>query len=180
MWEFSSVQSLSCVRLFVTPWNCSTPGFPLLHQLPELAQTHVHWVGDAIQPSHPLSSPSPTFDLSQHLGLFQWVSSLHQWSKYWSFSFSISPSNGYSGLISFRIDWLDLAFQGTVKSLLQHHSSKASLLWCSALFMAQLSHPYMTTGKTMALTRCTFVGKVMSLLFNMLSRIVIASLPRIF
>ena len=98
-----------------------------------------------------------------------------RWPKYWSFSFSISPSNEYSGLISFRMDWLDLlAVQGTLKSLLQHHSSKASILWCSAFFLVQLSHPYMTTGKTIALTRWTFVGKVMSLLFNMLSRLVIA------
>ena len=102
------------------------------------------------------------------------------WSKYWSFSFSISPSNEYSGLISFRIDWLDLlVVQGTLKSLLQHHSSKASILWHSAFFIVQLSHPYMTSGKTMAFTRWTFVGKVMSLLFNMLSRLVIAFLPRI-
>ena len=101
------------------------------------------------------------------------------WPNYWSFSFSISPSNEYSGLISFRIDWLDLfAVQGTLKSLLQHHSSKASILWCSAFFMVQLLHPYMTIGKTIALTRQTFVDKVMSLLFNMLSRLVIAFLPR--
>ena len=102
-----------------------------------------------------------------------------RWPKHWSFSFSISPSNEYSGLISFRIDWLDLlAVQGTLKSLLQHHSSKASILQCSALFIVQLSHPYMTTGKTTALTRQTFVGKVMSLLFNMLSRLVLTFLPR--
>ena len=102
-----------------------------------------------------------------------------RWPKYWSFSFSISPSNEYSGLISFRIDWLDLlAVQGTLKSLLQHHSSKASILRCSAFFVVQLSHPFMTTGKTIVLTRWTFVGKVMSLLFNMLSRLVIAFLPR--
>ena len=102
-----------------------------------------------------------------------------RWPKYWSFSFSISPSNEYSGLISFRIDWLYLlAVQGTLKSLLHHHSSKASILQSSAFFMVQLSHPYMTTGKTIALTRRTFVGKVMSLLFNMLSRLVIAFLPR--
>ena len=102
-----------------------------------------------------------------------------RWPKYWSFSFSISPYNEYSGLISFRMDWLDLlAVQGTLKSLLQHHNSKASILWCSAFFMAQLSHAYMTTGKTIALTRWTFVGKVMSLLFNMLSRLVIGFLPR--
>ena len=102
-----------------------------------------------------------------------------RWSKYWSFSFSISPSNEYSGLISFRMDWLDLlAVQGTPKSLLQHHSSKVSCLWCSAFFIVQLSHPYMTTGKTIALTRQTFVGKVKSLLYNMLSRLVVAFLPR--
>ena len=102
-----------------------------------------------------------------------------RWPKYWSFSFNISPSNGYSGLISFRMDWLDfLAIQGTLKSLLQHHSSKASILQSSAFFMVQLSHPYMTTGKTIALTRRIFVGKVMSLLFNMLSRLVIVFLPR--
>ena len=116
---------------------------------------------------------------SQHQGLFQWVSTLHQWPKYWSFSFSISPSNEYSGLISFRMDWLYLlAVQGTLKSLLQHHSSKASILQHSAFFIVQLLHPNMTTGKTIALTRQTFVGKVMSLLFNMLSRFVIAFLPK--
>ena len=102
-----------------------------------------------------------------------------RWPKYWSFSFDISPSNEYSGLISFRMDWLDLlAVQGILKRLLQHHSSKASILWCSAFFIVQLSHPYTTTGKTIALTRLTFVGKIMSLLFNMLSRLVIAFLPR--
>ena len=155
----------------------STPGFPVHHQLPELAQTHVHWVSVAIQPSHLLSSSSPpAFNLSQHQGLFQWVSSLHQDR---SFSFSISPSNEYSGLISFRIDWFDLlAVPGTLKSLLQHHNSKASILWCSAFFIAQLSYPYMTTGKIIALTRQTFVGQVMSLLFNVLSRLVISFLPR--
>ena len=113
--------------------------------------------------------------------VFSNESPLHiKWPKYWSFSFSISPSNEYSGLISFRMDWLDLlAVQGTHKSLLQHHSSKALILQCLAFFIVQLSHPYMTTGKTIALTRLTFVGKVMSLLFNMLSRLVIAFLPRI-
>ena len=112
--------------------------------------------------------------------VFSNESVLHiRWPKYWSFSFSISPPNEYSGLISFKIDWLDLlAIQGTVKSLLQHHSSKASILWHSAFFIVQLSHPYLTTGKTIALTRWTFVGKVMSLLFNMLSRLGIAFLPR--
>ena len=149
------------------PMDCSTPGFPVHYQLPELAQTQVHWAGDAIQPSHPLSSPSPpTFNLSQHQVLFQWVLYI-RWPNHWSFSFSISPSNEYSGLVSFRMDWLDLlAVQGILNSLLQHHSSKASILWCSAFFIVQLSHPYMTTEKTMALTRWTFVGKVMSLLFN--------------
>ena len=148
---------------------------------PGVIQTHVHWVSDAIQPSHPLLSPfPPAFNLSQHQGLFQYESVLHiRWPKYWGFSISISPSSEYSGLISFRMDWLDLlAVQGTLKSLLQHHSSKASILWCSGFFIVQFSHPYMTTGKTIALTRRTFVGKVMSLLLNMLSRLVITFLPR--
>ena len=107
-------------------------------------------------------------------------SALHiRWPKYWNFSFNVTPTNEHSGLISFRLDWLDLlAVQGTLKSFLQHHSSKASILWCSASFTLQLSHPYMTTGKNIALTRCTFVGKVMSLLFNMLSRLVTTFLPR--
>ena len=140
---------------------CPSPGQGLL----EFTQTYVHWVGDAIQPSHSLLFPSPlTFNISQHQGLFKW---------YWSFSFNISPSNEHSGLISFRMDRLDLFVQGTLKSLLQHHSSKASVLQCSAFFIVQLSHPYVTTGKTIALTRWTFVGKVMSLLFNTLSRLVI-------
>ena len=140
-------------------------GFPVHHQLPELTHSHVHWVGDAIQPSHPLSSPSPpAFNLSKHQG-FSKESVLHiRWPEYWSFSFRISPSSEYSELISFRIDWLDLlAVQGTLKSLLQHHSSKASIL-CSAFFMVQLSHPYMITGKAITLAGWTFVGKVMSLL----------------
>ena len=159
--------------------DCRTPDFPIHHQLLELTQTHVRQVGDVIQPSHPLSFPSPTFNLSQHQGLFQWVTSLYQVPKYWSFSFSFNPSNDYSGLISFRIDWFDLlAVQGTLKSLLQQESSKASILQHSAFSIVQLSHLYMTTGKTIALTRWTFVGKVMSLLFNMLSRLVIAFLPR--
>ena len=156
------------------------PDFPVCQQLLELAQTHDHGVGDAIQPSHPLSSPSPpAFNLSQHQGLFQWISSSHHVANYWSFSFSISPSYEHPGLISFRMDWLDLlAVQGTLKSLLQHHSSKAAILWRSDFFMMQLSHPYVTTGKTIVLTRWTFVGKVMSLLLNMLSRLVITFLPR--
>ena len=116
---------------------------------------------------------------SQHQGLFKWVSSLYQVVKIWSFTYSINPSNEYSGLISFRIHWLDLfAFQGTLKGLLQPHSPKASNLWCSAFFIVQLSHLYMTTGKTIALTRQTFIDKIMSLLFNTLSRLVITFLPR--
>ena len=162
--------------------NCSTPGLPVHHQLPEFTQTYVHRVGEAIQPSHPLSSPSPSApNPSQHQSLFHGnESTLHmRWPKYLSFSFSISPSNEHPGLISFRMDWLDLlAVQGTLKSLLQHHSSKASVLRCSVFFTVQLSHPYMTTGKTIALTRWTFVGKVMSLLLNMLSRLVITFLSR--
>ena len=154
--------------------NCSTPGLLVHHQLLESTQTHVHQVGNAIQPSHPLSSSSPALNLSQHQGLFKWVSSSHQVPKYCSFSFNINPSNEHPGLISFRMDWLDLlAVQGTLKSLLQHHSSKASILRCSVFFIVQLSYPYMTTGETIALTRWTFVGKVVCLLWNMLSRLVI-------
>ena len=171
--QFSSVTQ-SCPTL-CDPMNCSMPGLPVHHQLLEFTHTHVHRVGDAIQPSHPLSSPSPPApNPSQHQGLFKWVNSSHQVAEYWSFSFSISPSNEHPGLISFRMDWLDLLeVQGTRKSLLQHHSSKASILRRSAFFTVQLSHPYMTTEKTIALTRQTFVGKVMSLLLNMLSRLVI-------
>ena len=133
--------------------DCSTPGFPVLHCLLELAPTHVHRVCDATQSSHPLSSPSPPdFNLSQHQSLFQWVNSCIRWSKYWSFRISTSPSNEYSGLISFRMDWLDhLAVQGTLKSFLQHHSSKASILLHSAFFMFQIPHLYITTGKTITL-----------------------------
>ena len=125
---------------------------------------------DAIQPSHPLSSPSPA-SIFPTIRVFSNESALHiRWPKHWSFSFNISPTNEHPGLISFRMDWLDLlAVQGTLKSLLQHHSSKVSILLCSAFFIVQLSHPYITTGKTTALTRRTFVGKVMSLLLNMLS-----------
>ena len=145
----------SCPTL-CDPMNCSTPGLPVYHQLLESTQTHVHRVGDAIQPSHPLSSPSPhAFNLlSQHQGLFKWVSSPHQVAKVLEFQLQISPSNEHSGLISFRMDWLDLlAIQGTRKSFLQPHSSKASILQCSAFFVVQFSHPYMTTRKTIALTR---------------------------
>ena len=140
---------------------------------PGVHSTRVHWVSNAIQPSHPLSSPSPLApNLSQYQGLFQWVSSSHQVAKYWNFSFNISPSNEHPGLIFFRMHCLDLlAVQGTLKSLLQHHSSKASSPWHSAFFILQLSHPYMTTRKTIALTIQIFVGNVTSLFFNMLLRI---------
>ena len=142
----------SC-RTCCHPIDWSTPDFPIHYQLRELIQSHVHRVGDTIQPIIS-SSPVPfPFNLSQHQGPFKWVSSSHQ---YWSFSFSISPSNEYSGLIFFRIDWFDLLeVQGTLKSLLQHHSSKVSILWHSIFFIVQLSHLYMTTGKTIALTRQT-------------------------
>ena len=159
----ASVQfSCSVLLTLCDPMNHSTPGLPVHHQLEEFIQTHVHWVSDAIPPSHPLSSPSPPgFHLSQHQDLFPWVSTLHQVAKV--LTFNLRPSNEYSGLISFRMDWLDLlAVQGTLKSLLQHHSSKVSILWCLAFFIVQLPHPYMTTRKTIALTRRTFVGKVMS------------------
>ena len=160
--------------------NCSTPGLPVHHQLLESTQTHVHQVGDAIQPSHPLSSPLLLPSIFLNIRVFSNNSALHiRWPKYWNFSFNISPSNEHPGLISFRRDWLDLlAVQGTLKSLLQHHRSKASILLHSAFFIVQLSHPYMTTGKTIALTKRTFVGKVTSLLFYMLSRLVITFLPR--
>ena len=143
----------------------STPDFPVHHQLPELAQTHVHLVG---MPSSHLTLCCPFLlpSIFPSIRVFFSESILHiTWPKYWNFSFNIGPSNEYSGLISFRMDWLDLlAVQGTLKCLPQHHSSKASILQCSAFFIVQFSHPYMTTGKTIALTRLTFVGKVMSLL----------------
>ena len=150
------------------------------HQLPEFTQTHVI---ESVMPSNHLILCGPLLlppSIFPSIRVFSNESVLHiRWPKYWSFSFSISPSNEYSGLISFRIDWLDLlSVQGTLKSLLQQHSSKASILWCSAFFVVQLSQPYMTTGKTIALTKQTYVGKVMSLLFNMLSRLVITFLSR--
>ena len=153
--------------------DCSTPGFPVHHHLLELAQTHVHRVGDAINHlilCHPLLLLPSIFP---SIRVFPSESVLCiRWPKYWSFSFSISPSSEYSGLIFFTMDWFDLlAVQGTLQSLLQYHSSKASIFQRSAIFIVQLSHPYMTTGKTIALTKWTFVGKVMSLLFNMLSRL---------
>ena len=156
--QFSSVAQ-SCPTL-CDPMDCSTPGLPVHHQLPEFTQTHVHWVSDAIYLIHccPLLLPLPIFP---SIRVFSSESVLHiRWSKYWSFSFSISPSNEHPGLISFRMDWLDLlAVQGTFKHLLQHHSSKASILQHSAFFIVQLSHPYTTTGKTIALTRRTSVVK---------------------
>ena len=157
----------------------SMAGFPVLHHLPELAQTHVHWVSDVIQHilCHPLLLLPSIFP---SIRVFSSESALHiRWPKYCSFSFRISPFNEYSELTSFRMDWLDLlAIQGTLKSFLQHHSSKASILRDSTIFMVQLSHPYMTSGKTIALTRWTFVGKVKSLLCNMVSTLVITFLPR--
>ena len=155
--------------------DCSTPGFPVLHYLPKFAQTHIQ----SMMPSNHIILCCPLLLLPSifpSIRVFSNESDLPiRWPKYWSFS----PSNEYSGLISFRMDWFDLlAVQKTSKSLLQHHSSKASILWCSAFIIVQLSHPYMTTGKTTALTRQSFVGKVMSLLFNMLSRFVITSFQR--
>ena len=157
-WVQFSLVPQSCPTL-CNPMDCSPPGFLVHHQLPEFTQTHVHQVSDAIHPFHPLSSPSPPPSIFPSIGVFSNGSVLH----IRSFSFSNSPSSEYSGLISFRIDWLDLlAVQGTLKSLLQHHSSKASILQNSTFFIVQLSHRYMTTGKTIALTGWTFVGKVMS------------------
>ena len=175
--QFSSVSQSS--PTLCDPMNRSTSGLPLHHQLPEFTQTHVHRVRHAIQPSHPLSSPSPPApNPSQHQSFFESTLRM-KWPKYWSFSFSIITSKEIPGQISFRLNWLDLlAVQGTLKSLLQHHSSKASILRHSAFFTVQLSHPYLTTGKTIALTRRTLVSKVMSLLLNILSRLVITFLPR--
>ena len=160
------------------PMNCGTPRFPSLS--PRVCSNSCHWISE---PSNHLILCWPLLLLPSifpSIGVFSKESVLHiRWPKYWSFSFNIGPSNEYSGLISFRIDWLDLlSVQGTFKSLLQHQSSKASILWCSAYLRVQLSHPYMTTGKTIALTRLTLAGKVISLLFNMLSRLVITFLPR--
>ena len=170
--QFSSVTQL-CPTL-CDPMDSSMPGLPVYHQLLEFTQTHVHWVGDAIKPSHPL--PSSVF---RSIRIFSNESVLRiRWPKYWSFSISINPSNEYSELISFRMDWLDfLAVQGTLKSLFQHYSSEALILQCSAFFIVQVSHPYLTTEKIITLTRWTFVGKIISLLFNMLSRLIIAFLP---
>ena len=177
---FSSVQSLSCVWLYVTPWNAACqPSLSITNYRSFLKLMSI----ELVRPSshlmlyHSLLLPLSIFP---SIKVFSNESVLHiRWPKFWSFSFSINPSNKYSWLISFRTDWLAfLVVQGTLKSLIQYHSSKESILWLSAFFIVQLSHPYMTTGKTIALTRWTYVDKVMSLLFNMLSRLVITFLPR--
>ena len=176
---FSSVQSLSCVWVFVTPWTaaCQALSNTNTQSLLKLMSIVLVIPSNHLILCHPLLLPPSIFP---SIRVFSNESVLCiRWPKYWSFSFSISPSNEYSGLISFRMDWLDiLAVQGTLKSLFQHHGSKASILWHLAFFIVQLWHPYMSTGKTIALTRWTFVDKVMSLLFYMLSRLVIAFLPR--
>ena len=160
LFQFSSVAQL--LLTLSNPMDWSMPGLPVHHQLLKLAQTHVHWVSDAIQPSHALSYPSLLPSIFPYIRVFSNGSVLYiRWPKCWSFSVSINPSNEYSGLISFRIIWLDLlTVQGILKSLLQHHSSKVSILWCLAFSMVQLSYPKMTTGKTIALIRQIFVGKV--------------------
>ena len=178
--QFSSVQSLSHVQLFVTPWTAARQvslSFTISQSLLKLLSI------DSMMPSNHLILCGPLLLLPSifpNIRVFSNESALRiRWPKYWSFSFKISPSNEHPGLISFRMDWLDLlAVQGTLKGLFQHHSSKASIFRRSAFFTVQLSHPYMTIGKTIALTRRTFVGKVMSLLFNMLSRLVITFLPK--
>ena len=173
----SSVQFLSHVQIFANSWTVARQAFLSIinfQSLPKLMPIEL------VMPSNHLVLWCPLLLLLyQHQGLFKWSALRIRWPKYWSFSFSIIYSNEHSGLNSFRMDWLDpLEVQGTLKSLLQHHSSKASILGCSAFFIVQFSHPYMTTGKTIAFTRQTFVGKVMSLLFNMLSRLVVTFLPR--
>ena len=177
---FNSVQLLSRVRLFVTPWITARKASLSItnsRSLPKLMSIKLVMPSSHLILCRPLLLLPP---IPLSIRVFSNESTLRKrWPKYWSFSFSISPSNEHPELISFRMDWLDLlAVQETLKSLLQHHSSKASILWCSALFTVQLSHSYITTGKTIALTRQTFVGKAMSLLFNMLSRLVITFLPR--
>ena len=181
-WRYllNSVQSLTCVRLFVTPWTAACQGSLSITNSWNLLKPKST---ESVMPSNHLILCHPLLLLPSifpSIRVFSNESTFHiRWPKYWNFSFNISPSNEYPELISFRMDWFYLlAVQGTLKSLLQHHSSKASILWHSAFFIVQLSYPYMTTGKTIALTRQTFVDKVMSLLFNMLSRLVITSLPR--
>ena len=175
-----AVQSLNCVWLFVTPWTAACQAslsFTNSQSLLNLMSIELVMPSKHLIFCHPLLLLPSIFPI---IRVFSNESVLRiRWPKYWSFSFDISPSNEHPGLISFRKNWLDLlAVQGTLKSLLQHHSSKASILWRSTFFTVQLSHPYMTTGKTIALTRQTFVGKVMSLLLNMLFRLVITFLPR--
>ena len=178
--QFSSVQSLSRVQLFATPWTAACQAsLSITISRSSLKFTSI----ELVMPSSHLILCRPLYllpPIPPSIRVFSNESTLRmRWPKYWSFSFSIIPSKEHAGLISFRMSWLDLlAVQGTLKSLLQHHSSKASVLWCSAFFTVELSHSYVTTGKTIALTRWTFVGKVMSLLLNMLSRLVIAFLPR--
>ena len=166
---FSSLQSCltSC-----DPLDCNTPGLSVPYHLLKLDQVHVHCISDVIQPSHPLAPSSPLPSVFPSIRDFSTQLAVHiRWQKYWNFSFCISPSNKYSRFISLKIDWFDLlAVQGTFRSFLQHHSSKASILWCSAFFTVQLLQPYVTNGKTIALTIQTFVGRVMSLLVNTLSR----------
>ena len=173
--QFSSVMSDS-----LQPHGLQHATLPYHHQLLELTQTHIHWVDDAIQTSHPLLPlSSSAFDLSQHQGLFQWVSSSHQVAKVFKFQLQHQSFQRIFSVDFFRIDWINLlAVQGTLKCLIQHHSSKASVLWWSAFFMIQFSPPYVTTGQTIVLTTWNFVSKVMSLLFNTLSRFAIAFLPR--
>ena len=178
--QFSSDESLSCVQLFATPWTAACQAsLSITNSWNLLKLISI----ESVMPFKPLILCRPLLLLPSifpSIRVFSNESVLGiWWPQYWSFSFSLSPSNEYSGLISFRMDWLDLLVdQGTLKSLLQHHRSKAAILWPLAFFMVQLSHPYMTTGKTIALIRWTFVGKVMSLLFNTLYRLVIAFLPR--
>ena len=175
----NSVQSLSHVQLLATPWTAALRASLSITNSRSLLKLMSN---ASVMPSNHLILCCLLFLLPStfsNIRFFSNESVLHiRWPKYWRWSFSISPSNEHPGLISFRIDWLDLlAVQGTLKTLLQHHSSKASILWCSAFFIVQLSHPCITTGKTTALTRWTFVGKVMFLLFNMLTRLAIAFLP---
>ena len=181
MGDILSVQFSSAAQLCPTlcnPTDCSTPGFPVRHQLPEFTQTHVHWVTDAIQPSHPLMSPSPAFNLSQHQGLFKWVNSSHQVAKVLEFQLQHQSFQGTP-----RTDLLQNGLVGSPCSPRNSQESsptpqfRSISSWCSAFFIVQLSHPYMTTGKAIAKTKWTFVDKVMSLLFNMLSRLVITFLP---
>ena len=180
MLRFCSVQLLSHVQLSATPWTAARQAslfFTISQSLLKLMSIELVMPSNHLILCRPLLLPPSIFP---SIRVFSNESVLHiRWPEYWSFSFNISPSNAYSGLISFRMDWLDLlAIQSTLKSLLQHHSLKASILWRSAFFIVQLSHPYITTGKAIALTRWTFVGKVMSLLCNMLSRFVITFPPR--